>query len=142
MSQPVPETCDVICSTTVTAATENVRRHLLALAKAPLGLRGDFSVIYHLTADNPGVLPAGLAMHDRGPLSGPAYLAAVAKARIIVDLEDGADAATRTARLAALKQTGAQILAENGPAARDVLPADALFSTSEALLDKVYARLR
>jgi len=142
MSQTESATCDVICSAIVTAATENVRRHLLALAKAPLGLRGEFLVVYHLTIDNAAVLPIGLAMHDRGSLSGSAYLAAAAKARIIVDLEDGADAATRTARLTALKQTGIPILAEQGPAAREVLPADALFSTPEALVDKVYACLR
>lgn len=142
MSLSVPEACDVICRATVTAATENVRRYLLALAKVALGLRGDFSIIYHLTTDNPAVLPAGLAMHDLGPLSEPAYLAAAAQARIVVDLEDGADAAARTARLTTLKQAGAVILAEDGHAARACLSADALFASAETLVDKVYAHLR
>ena len=51
-----PEVCDVICDATV---TDSARRHPLALAKAPLGHRGEFSLIYHLTTDNPAVLPAG-----------------------------------------------------------------------------------
>jgi hypothetical protein len=136
---PPTETCDVICAAIV---TDNVRRHLLAVAKAALGLRGEFSVIYHLTAGNPGTLPAGLAIHDRGPLSGPAYLAAAKHARIIVDLDDGTEAAARTARLDALKQVGATVLAEDSPAARVALPRDALFTTPEALVDKVYGYLR
>ena len=136
-----PQTCDVICSATVTAATENVRRHLLALAKVTLGLRGDFSIVYHLAADRPDELPVGLTMHDHGPLTGAAYVAAAANARIVVDLEDSTSQTARAARLAALKQVNVHLLAEDGPAARAFLPPEVLFTTPEALVDKVYAIL-
>jgi hypothetical protein len=133
-----PVVCDVICAATV---TDSVRRHLLALAKAPLGHRGEFALVYHLTTDNPAVLPAGLAMYDRGPLSSPAYAAAATKARIVIDLNDGAET-DRAARLAVLKQARATILAEDSPAARAALPPEALFTTPETLVDKVYGHLR
>lgn len=138
MPNTASETCDVICAATV---TDSVRRHLLALAKAPLGYRGEFALVYHLATDNPAVLPAGLAMYDRGPLSGTAFLAAASKARIVIDLSDGAEA-NRIARLTTLKQAGIIILAEDSPAARAALPPEALFTTPETLLDKVYGHLR
>jgi hypothetical protein len=141
MTSTAPEICDVICRATVTTGSENVRRHLLALAKATLGLRGEFSAVYHLTAEKPDVLPAGLALYDRGPLSDPGYLKAAARVKIIVDLADGTDAATRTARLSALKEVNARLLAEDDAAARSCLPADALFTTPEALIDRVYVLL-
>jgi hypothetical protein len=141
MAQDASEACDVICRATVSATADMVRRHLLALAKATLSLRGEFSVIFHLTADASATLPAGLAMYNHGTINDDAYAAAAARARIVVDLDDGAPSDMRRRRLAALKQLGPHVLAEDSPIAREDLPTDTIFNTPEELVNRVYARL-
>jgi len=140
MAQDSSEACDVICRVTV-SPTADVRRYLLALAKATLSLRGEFSAVFYLTTDNPAGLPAGLAMYNRGTIEDDAYVDAVTRARIVVDLDDGVPADTRRRRLASLKSVGAHLLAQDDPIARAGLTPAALFNTPEDLVNRVYAHL-
>ena len=134
-------TWDVLCRAQVRKDAPTMFGTLAALSKAPLGLKGEFSIVYHLMAEAPGDLPAGLAVHDRGALYGRTFREAAATARLIVDMEDGAPVATRVDRLAELQAIGAVVLAETGPAIA-CLSGLTTFTTAEQLIQLVYDLLR
>ncbi|MDX2221372.1 MAG: glycosyltransferase [Rhodospirillaceae bacterium] len=136
-----PRTVDVVCATTAGPATPRTIKVLSALAKAPMGLRGEFELRLHLDSPDRDGLPIGLVMNDHGPAHGAALAAAAAGAKIVVDLADGRSDAVRLNSIVICAAAGATLVAEDGAVPRNLLTPGrdgATFASPEALLDAVY----
>ena len=136
-----PRTVDVLCRCFAPANAIPVFSHLTTLAKAPLGLRGEFTPRFYLFTDAPGDLPAGLAMHNAGPAYGQAFRAIARSARLVIDLADGTPDPARADRLYEIAALGIPIIAEDAEVVRGCFSPGAEiapFQKPQELVDVVY----
>lgn len=81
------KTDDVIFSGQWTGEHARRNKILMDLAKAPLGWGGEFSMAFYLATAQPEMLPAGVAMHNRGPRWGLEMYHALKSGRIVINAE-------------------------------------------------------
>lgn len=136
-----PRAVDVLCAAPAGPATPRTVKALRALAKAPLGLRGEFELRLRLDSPDRQALPIGLVMHDHGPAHGADFAAGAADAKIVVDMADGRSDCARLNSIVMAAAAGAVVVAEDGPVPRNLLTPGrdgATFTSPETLLDAVY----
>ena len=68
--------------------SEHLRRNTLlsSIAKAPLGLGGEFETAFFILTNSPLTLPIGVAMHDHGPLFGRPMYETLSSSRIVINI--------------------------------------------------------
>lgn len=131
-------TTDVVFIGRCSHADTRLVELLLAIGKAPLGWRGEFTPAFYLECDEPEKLPCGITMYDRGRLDDPEQRQRVLQdARVV--LVSGPDSPPP----GEVQSCGALPLVDvSSPAANGGFPGAVFFSTAEELLDALYQHLR
>lgn len=143
-SEDVAGPTDVVFAGPVSAETKKALPGLLALAKAPLGLRGEFSMRYHIESQLPEKLPVGITMHDNGPVRGQALIAAMRAAKIAVVSAEGRSDLNHLETLLTAAGSGAALVIERRRLARQIFTPeqDCLdYSDPDSLVNAIYRLL-
>lgn len=115
-------------------------KRLVELAKAPLGLHGEFTIGYALTAPPPPDLAAGITLHleDSDPME------LLARSRIAIHCREDSDPAGPTRDMLAALAAGAMLLVDEGDWLQGVLEPGlevATYFGAQGLIDAVYRHL-
>ena len=137
-----PKQWDVVFSGQITTGHMDRLQLLCEIARAPFGSRGDFTPAFFLATGNPQMLPAGLAMYDRGSVWGLDMHRAIKSARILFNVHiDMAAKKSLNMRTFETVGTGSFLLTEES----DVLPEFfepgrevETYRNAGELLDKIY----
>ncbi|SMF42186.1 Glycosyl transferases group 1 [Azospirillum oryzae] len=139
-ARPAAPALDVVFAGRIGKGTAVRSKRLVELAKAPLGLRGEFTIGYALTAPPPPDLAAGIAMHleDADPMD------LLARSRIAIHCREDSDPAGPTRDMLAALAAGAMLLIDQGDWLRGVLEPGTEVATyfgAQGLIDAVYRHL-
>lgn len=140
-----PQTWDVVFSGQWSELHGKRNQCLQAIAKAPLGFGGEFSIAYFLSA-NPQTLPAGVAMHNQGSRWGIEMYRALKSGKIVINgAIDMAKGEGPNMRLFEATAAGAFLLTEAQYNLGDFFEIGKeieTFSSQEEALEKIYYYLK
>jgi len=138
------EPVDVVFAGPVGPETKKALPGLVALAKAPLGLRGEFSLRYHVESQMPEKLPVGITMHDGGPARGRGLIDTMAAAKIAIVSAEGRSDLNHLETLLVAAGSGAALVIERRRLARQMFTPDQDcldYSDADSLVNAVYRLL-
>jgi Flp pilus assembly protein TadD len=137
-----PQQWDVIFSGQV--SPEHIRRLdcLKEVAKAPLGVGGDFSIGYFMACIQPEALPTGVQMHNQGARWGIEMYRALKKGRISLNIHiDVAKGETGNMRMFETTGVGSFLLTDDGEHIRKYFEPGVeieTFRDNRELIKKIY----
>lgn len=115
---------DIVFAGPVSADTRKAVAALTAIAKAPLGLRGEFSARYHVECDLPAKLPVGITMNDMGPVRGRALIEAMSTAKVAIVSAEGRSDLNHLETLLTAAASGAALVIERRRLAGQIFTPD------------------
>ena len=140
-----PQHWDVVFSGQWSQLHGRRNQYLQAIAKAPLGLGGEFSIGYFLSA-NPQTLPAGVSMHNQGSRWGLEMYRALKSGKIIINgAIDMAKGEGPNMRLFEATATGSFLLTEsqyNLGQFFEIGKEIDVFTTQDEAIEKIYYYLK
>lgn len=137
-----PQQWDVIFSGQI--SPEHTRRldYLKQVAKAPLGVKGEFSVGYFIACNQPEALPAGVQMHNQGARWGREMYRALKSGRISLNIHiDVAKGEIGNMRMFEATGIGSFLLTDDGEHLHKYFEPGVeieTFRDSQELIEKIY----
>jgi len=133
---------DVIFSGQYSPLHQTRNAYLKEIAKAPLGLGGEFSIGFFISSQQPEILPAGIAMNNQGERWGLDMYRALKHGRIVINAEiDLAKGEAGNMRLFETTGVGSFLLTEYHDNIRQYFEPGVeieTFRNSKELIEKIY----